>query len=148
MSLALANDRQPNNFTLVTPKGHDMQIVLLDEIIRDFRRPGTFRTKLKQFRRELTTFDKSKMVGQTIIAVSSTAIGREIASVIVGPLPKDMCTPNNATSRISSLHSVQFFLYYDQQMHSYLYLYLYLYPFSVHVVTFNFITNLMHLFNS
>lgn len=44
MPLALANDRQLQNVTVLILPYYDLDILLLVEFIRDFRRPGVFRT--------------------------------------------------------------------------------------------------------
>jgi hypothetical protein len=47
--LALANNRQQNNSTVVVPTDHNMDSLLSVELIRDFKRTAVFRTGHKQF---------------------------------------------------------------------------------------------------
>jgi hypothetical protein len=53
MPLALTNDRQVENFTIITPADHDLDSFLLVEFIRDFRRLAVFQTHQEQIAREL-----------------------------------------------------------------------------------------------
>jgi hypothetical protein len=92
MPVALANNRQLKIFTIVTPKGHDMQIDILVEIIRGFGRPGILRTKHKQFGRELPTDDESKMAGQAIIAVSPLRLVERLYLKLSAHFQTHVCT--------------------------------------------------------
>jgi len=51
MPLVLANDIQPKNFTVVIPKDYGLDINLLVEFIRRFRRAGVFWTNQEQVAR-------------------------------------------------------------------------------------------------
>jgi len=87
--LALANNRQLNNSTVVIPSDHNMDRLLSVELIRDFKRTAVFRKDQEQF-------DRYQLM--------MTAVWLYLArsqSVHINRRESYVATPNYATSKFS-----------------------------------------------